>query len=130
MENIIEQVKDVLKMEAQGIMDLVDRVGPEFEEAVKIILGAKGRVILTGMGKSGLVGRKISATLNSTGTPSLFMHPAEALHGDLGMVTKDDIILSISNSGHTQEINKLLPIIKKMGAKIISFTGGCPCARL
>jgi arabinose-5-phosphate isomerase len=121
---VIEQVKEVLKIEAQGILDLIDRVGPEFEDAVKMILRAKGRVILTGMGKSGLVGRKISATLNSTGTPSLFMHPAEAIHGDLGMVTKDDIVLAISNSGTTQEINKLLPIIKQMGARIISFTGG------
>jgi arabinose-5-phosphate isomerase len=121
---VIEQVKEVLKIEAQGILDLIDRVGPEFEDAVKMILRAKGRVILTGMGKSGLVGRKISATLNSTGTPSLFMHPAEAIHGDLGMVTKDDIVLAISNSGTTQEINKLLPIIKQMGARIICFTGG------
>ena len=129
---IIDQVKDVLKIEAQGILDLMERVGPEFEEAVKMILTARGRVILTGMGKAGLVGRKISATLSSTGTPSFFMHPAEAIHGDLGMVTKDDIILSISNSGHTQEINKLLPIIKKMGARIISFTGDpdSPMARV
>jgi len=122
-KKVSEQVKEVLEIEAQGIMGLVDRVGPEFEEAVHLILRSKGRVILTGMGKSGLVARKISATLNSTGTPSLFMHPAEAIHGDLGMVTKDDVILSISNSGNTQEINRLLPIIKKMGTKIISFTG-------
>jgi arabinose-5-phosphate isomerase len=122
-KKVSEQVKEVLEIEAQGIMGLVDRIGPEFEEAVRLILRSKGRVILTGMGKSGLVARKISATLNSTGTPSLFMHPAEAIHGDLGMVTKDDVILSVSNSGHTQEINRLLPIIKKMGAKIISFTG-------
>jgi len=122
-KKVNEQVKEVLEIEAQGIMGLMDRIGPEFEKAVRLILRSKGRVILTGMGKSGLVARKISATLNSTGTPSLFMHPAEAIHGDLGMVTKDDVILSISNSGHTQEINRLLPIIKKMGAKIISFTG-------
>lgn len=129
---IIDQVKDVLKIEAQGILDLVERVGPEFEEAVQMILTARGRVILTGMGKAGLVGRKISATLSSTGTPSFFMHPAEAIHGDLGMVTRDDIILSVSNSGHTREINKLLPIIKKMGARIISFTGDLdsPMARI
>ena len=120
---IIEKVKDVLKIEAQGILDLVDRVGPEFEEAVMMILNCKGRIILTGMGKSGLVGRKISATLNSTGTSSIFLHPAEAIHGDLGMVAKDDIILAISNSGQTKEINNLLPILKKMGTKIISFTG-------
>jgi arabinose-5-phosphate isomerase len=121
---IIAQVKEVLKIEAQGIIDLMDRVGPEFEKAVQMILKAKGRVILTGMGKSGLVGRKIAATLNSTGTPALFLHPAEAIHGDLGMVTKDDIILAISNSGHTQEIDTILPILKKMEAKIIAFTGG------
>ena len=120
---ILEQAKEVLKIEAQAIMDLLDRIGPEFEKAVQMILNAKGRVILTGMGKSGLVGRKIVATFNSTGTPSLFLHPAEAIHGDLGMVTKDDIILAISNSGQTTEINNILPILKKMGAKIISFTG-------
>jgi arabinose-5-phosphate isomerase len=123
-KKISEQVKEVLEIEAQGIMDLVDRIGPEFDKAVRLILKSKGRVILTGMGKSGLVARKISSTLNSTGTPSLFMHPAEAIHGDLGMVTRDDVILAVSNSGNTQEINRLLPIIKKMGAKIISFTGG------
>ena len=130
---IIEQAKEVLKIEAQGILDLIDRVGPEFERAVNIIVKSRGRVIITGMGKSGLVGRKISATLSSTGTPSIFMHPAEALHGDLGMVTREDVVLSISNGGHTQEINKILPMIKKeMGAKIISFTGNLesPMARM
>jgi arabinose-5-phosphate isomerase len=106
---IIDQVKEVLKIEAQGILDLADRIGPDFEKAVGMILEAKGRVILTGMGKSGLVARKIAATLNSTGTPSLFLHPAEAIHGDLGMVTKEDIILAISNSGQTSEINHILP---------------------
>jgi len=120
---VIEQVKEVLEIEAQAIMGLLERVGPEFEKAVQMILEAKGRVILTGMGKSGLVGRKIAATLNSTGTPSLFLHPAEATHGDLGMVTRDDIILAISNSGQTTEINHILPILKDMEAKIISFTG-------
>lgn len=120
---IIEQVKEVLTIEAQAILDLAERVGPEFEKAVQIILDSKGRVILTGMGKSGLVARKISATLNSTGTPSLFLHPAEAIHGDLGMVTKEDIVLAISNSGQTAEINTILPIIRNMGAKIVSFTG-------
>ena len=120
---IIDEVKEVLRIEAQGIMGLIDRIDPEFEKAVQMILEAKGRVILTGMGKSGLVGRKIAATLNSTGTPSLFLHPAEAIHGDLGMVTKDDIIIAISNSGQTKEINKLIPILKTMDARIISFTG-------
>ena len=121
---IREQAKEVLNIEAQAILDLVDRIGPEFERAARMILEAKGRVILTGMGKSGLVARKISATLNSTGTPSLFLHPAEAIHGDLGMVTRDDIVLAISNSGHTAEINNLLPILKNMDARIISMTGG------
>ncbi|RLB13338.1 MAG: KpsF/GutQ family sugar-phosphate isomerase [Deltaproteobacteria bacterium] len=120
---VIEQAKEVLKIEAHGILGLVDRIGPEFKKAVDMILKSKGRVILTGMGKSGLVARKITATLNSTGTPSLFLHPAEAIHGDLGMVTGDDIILAVSNSGQTPEINTILPILKKMGAKIISFTG-------
>ncbi|MBW1802973.1 MAG: KpsF/GutQ family sugar-phosphate isomerase [Deltaproteobacteria bacterium] len=120
---ISEQVKEVLEIEAQGILDLIERVGTEFEKAVRMILDSKGRVILTGIGKSGLVGRKISATLNSTGTPSLFLHPAEAIHGDLGMVTKDDVILAISNSGQTLEINNILPILRNMGAKIIGFTG-------
>jgi arabinose-5-phosphate isomerase len=124
MDMIIEQAKDVLKIEAQGILDLIDRVGPEFEKAVQLMVKSKGRVIITGMGKSGLVGRKISSTLSSTGTPSIFMHPAEALHGDLGMVTRDDVVIAISNSGHTHEINKILPMIKKdMGAKIICLTG-------
>lgn len=121
---IREQAKEVLNIEAQAILDLVERIGPEFERAAHMILEAKGRVILTGMGKSGLVARKISATLNSTGTPSLFLHPAEAIHGDLGMVTRDDIVLAISNSGHTAEINTLLPILKNMNARIISMTGG------
>lgn len=121
---VIEQAKEVLKIEAQSILNLVERVGPDFEKTIEMILNAKGRVILTGMGKSGLIGRKIAATLNSTGTPSLFLHPAEAIHGDLGMVTRDDIVLAISNSGQTAEINGLLPILKEMGAKIIAFTGG------
>ncbi len=121
---IIEQAIQVLKIEAQSILGLTEQIGPEFEKAVDIILNAKGRVILTGMGKSGLVARKISATLNSTGTASLFLHPAEAIHGDLGMVTSNDVVLAISNSGHTAEINRILPILKDMGAKIILFTGG------
>jgi len=121
---VIRQAKEVLKIEAQGILGLVDRVGPEFEKAIEIIMKAKGRVILAGMGKSGLIARKIAATLNSTGTPSHFLHPAEAIHGDLGMVTSDDVVVAISNSGQTTEINNILPMLKKIGAKIIGFTGG------
>jgi arabinose-5-phosphate isomerase len=119
---VIEQVKEVLKIEAEAILDLMERIGPEFDKAVQMILASKGRVILTGMGKSGLVARKIASTLSSTGTPAFFLHPGEAIHGDLGMVTRDDIILAISNSGYTQEVKNILPILKKMGAKIITFT--------
>lgn len=120
---IAEQVKEVLKIEAEAILNLMDRIGPDFEKAVQLLLNAKGRVILTGIGKSGLIARKISATLNSTGTPSLFLHPVEAIHGDLGIVTKDDIILIVSNSGSTSEIITLLPMLKNLGTRIISFTG-------
>lgn len=120
---VIDQVREVLRIEAEAILGLMERVGREFDKAVHMILSARGRVILTGIGKSGLVARKISATLNSTGTPSLFLHPTEALHGDLGMVTKEDVVLVISNSGHTSEITQILPMLKRMGAKIISFTG-------
>ncbi len=120
---IIDYAKEVLRIEAESILALIKRLGPEFEMAVNIILASRGRVILTGMGKSGLIARKVSATLNSTGTPSIFLHPAEAIHGDLGMVTKDDIVIAISNGGKTVEINRLLPILKGMGVKIISFTG-------
>jgi len=128
---IAEEARNVLKIEAQGILSLMERVGPEFEKAIDMIMEAKGRVILTGMGKSGLVARKISATLSSTGTPSFFLHPAEASHGDLGMVTSNDIVLAISNGGHTPEINSILPLLKEMGARVISFTGGLdsPMAR-
>jgi len=121
---LVEEARDVLKIEAQGILSLVERVGQEFENAVNMILNAKGRVILTGMGKSGLVARKISATLSSTGTPSFFLHPAEASHGDLGMVTSKDIVLAISNGGNTPEVNTILPLLKEMGAGVIAFTGG------
>jgi arabinose-5-phosphate isomerase len=120
---VIEEAREVLKIEAESILSLVDRIGAEFEEAVDILFRAKGRIILTGMGKSGLIGRKISATLNSTGTPSMFLHPGEAIHGDLGTVTRDDIVMAISNSGQTREINAILPILKQMGTKIISLTG-------
>jgi len=120
----IEQARKVLKIEAQSILGMIKKLGPEFEKAIDIILKSKGRVILTGMGKSGLIARKISATLNSTGTPSLFLHPGEAIHGDLGMVTHDDVVLAISNSGQTAEINTILPILNNMGSNIISFTGG------
>jgi arabinose-5-phosphate isomerase len=102
---------------------LIERIGPEFEQAVEAILATKGRVILTGMGKSGIVARKVTATLNSTGTPSLFLHPAEAIHGDLGMVTADDIVIGISNSGYTKELTAIIPTLKSLGTTLIAFAG-------
>jgi arabinose-5-phosphate isomerase len=120
---LIRQAREVLQIEAQGILDLVERIGQEFEQAVEMILQSKGRVILTGIGKSGLIGRKISATLNSTGTPSHFLHPAEALHGDLGMVSDDDIVIAISNSGYTKELIQIMPNLKEIGTKLIAFCG-------
>ena len=115
--------KDVLKIESDSIKNLIKTLGKDFNNAVTLLMQTKGRVVVTGMGKPGIIGQKISATLSSTGTASLYLHPAEAIHGDLGRVTKDDIILALSNSGETDEVKKLLPIIKKIGAKIIAFTG-------
>lgn len=122
-EDIIEVAKKVLKTEAEAISSLVERVGKEFEKAVDMIYNSKGRVVVTGMGKSGIVGKKIAATLASTGTPAFFMHPAEASHGDLGMVTSDDIVIAISNSGETEEILNLIPFLKRFNVNIISITG-------
>jgi len=121
--SLIKQAREVLQIEAQGVLDLIERIGTEFEQAVEMILNSKGRVIFTGIGKSGLVGRKIMATLNSTGTPSLFLHPVEAVHGDLGVVTANDIVIAISNSGYTNELVNILPILKNLGAKLIAFCG-------
>lgn len=120
---ILGEIKEVLRIEAEGILNLVDRVGPELAEAVHCIYKSRGRVIVTGIGKSGLVGRKIVATLNSTGTKALFLHPVEALHGDLGMVSSRDIVLALSNSGETQELNVMLPTLKNLGTRIIAITG-------
>lgn len=121
--NRVKLAREVLKIEAEAIRRLIRKIGVEFEEAVDMILSCRGRVVVTGMGKPGIVGQKISATLSSTGTASLFLHSAEAVHGDLGRVRKDDIIIALSNSGETGEIKELLPIIKKIGARLISFTG-------
>ena len=120
---ILDDAREVLELEAQGILNLIPKLGPEFARAVEAIYEIKGRVILTGIGKSGIVARKIVATLNGTGTPSLFLHPVEAMHGDLGMVTSKDIVLAISNSGETGELTLLLPSLKQIGAKVISFVG-------
>ena len=120
---IIKRAKQVLKIERDAINNLISRIDAEFQKVVETIYRTKGRVIVTGMGKPGFIAQKISATLSSLGTPSLYLHPAEALHGDLGRVTKDDVIVSLSNSGETEELVKLLPVIKKIGAKLISIVG-------
>lgn len=119
----INRAKDVLKLEAQSILRLVDRLDKNFSRAVNLIFKCKGRVIITGIGKSGLIGRKIVATLTSTGTQALFLHPVEGIHGDLGIVTKDDVLLAISNSGETHELMPIISSVKHIGAPIIAFTG-------
>lgn len=118
-----KQAIEVLKIEAEGILKMADRIDNNFTKMLETIFRSKGRLIISGIGKSGIVGRKIVATLNSTGTRSLFLHPAEAMHGDLGMVDKQDIFMALSNSGETDELNTLLPSIRKIGCKIIAFTG-------
>ena len=120
---ILQRAKEVLNIEAQGIVSLVDRLDDVFLRAVELLQGCHGKVVVTGMGKSGLIGRKIAATLSSTGTPSFFLHAGDAVHGDLGMVMKGDVILAVSNSGETEEILKLLPHFKVNGLKIIVLTG-------
>lgn len=120
---IIEQARQVLAIEAAAIEELIPRINGQFTIAVQMILACKGRVIVTGMGKSGLVGKKIAATLASTGTPAFFLHPAEGIHGDLGMVTAEDIVLALSNSGETGEIISIIPAIKRIGAPIIAMCG-------
>lgn len=118
---IIENAKQVLTIEAQAIQNLIPRIGDQFIAAVEMILACRGRVIVTGMGKSGIIGKKIAATLASTGTPAFFLHPAEGIHGDLGMVTVNDVVLALSNSGETEEVVRILPIIKRIGAPIIAM---------
>lgn len=123
MEKIIDIAKRVLKIEADAVAALAGKLNSDFEKAVEIIFNSKGRVVVTGMGKSGLVGKKIAATLASTGTPAFFLHPAEASHGDLGMVTSDDVIIAISNSGETEELIGLIPFLKRFNVSVISMAG-------
>jgi arabinose-5-phosphate isomerase len=121
--NLLKRAKEVLDIEAEAIKNLKSRIGPDFVKAVELILKTKGRVVVSGMGKTGIIAEKFSATLASTGTPSLFLHTAEAIHGDLGKVTSEDIVVILSNSGSTEEMRQLLPLLKKIGSKIISLTG-------
>jgi arabinose-5-phosphate isomerase len=115
--------REVIQLEAEALQTLATRVDAQFAEACRLVLACQGRVIVTGMGKSGHIGGKIAATLASTGTPSFFVHPGEASHGDLGMITPTDVVLAISNSGETAEILTILPIIKRMGVKLIALLG-------
>ena len=119
----IAAAREVLTIEARAITDLIPRVDASFEQAIQIILQCRGRVVVSGIGKSGHIARKIASTLASTGTPAFFVHPAEASHGDLGMVTRDDVFLALSNSGESAEVLTLIPVLKRQGAKLLALTG-------
>ncbi len=119
----IEEAKKVLKIEARAIKNLISTIDRNFEKAVEIAASCKGRIVVMGMGKSGLIGKKIAATLASTGTPAFFLHPAEGILGDVGMMTEGDLVLALSHSGETEEIEKLLPVIRRMNLKLIAITG-------
>lgn len=119
----IEEAKKVLRIEARTIKNLIPGIDHNFEKAVEMVASCKGRIVVMGMGKSGLIGKKIAATLSSTGTPAFFLHPAEGILGDVGMMTEGDLVLALSHSGETEEIEKLLPVIRKMNLKLIAITG-------
>lgn len=123
MKEMLEHAQNVLRMEAEAILELVPRVDENFTAAVEMILVCPGRTVITGMGKSGIIGRKMAATLASTGTPSFYLHPAEGIHGDLGMVTAGDVVIALSNSGETGEVLNILPSLRRIGAKIIAMVG-------
>jgi arabinose-5-phosphate isomerase len=120
---ILDRARRVLEIEARGIADLKDRLGEEFVRAVEILYACEGKVVVTGLGKSGVICHKIAATLSSTGTPAFFLHAADGVHGDLGMIMRGDVVLAVSNSGETDELLLLLPIVKRMGLKLIVITG-------
>ncbi|PZR31580.1 MAG: D-arabinose 5-phosphate isomerase, partial [Ectopseudomonas oleovorans] len=121
--DLIDSAQRTIRLELEAVQELLPRINADFIKACELTLSCKGRVVVVGMGKSGHIGNKIAATLASTGTPSFFVHPAEASHGDMGMITKDDIVLALSNSGSTAEIITLLPLIKRLGIRLISMTG-------
>ena len=123
MEAMLKHAQEVLRMEAEAILELVPRVDANFVAAISLILDCPGRTVITGMGKSGIIGRKMAATFASTGTPSFYLHPAEGIHGDLGMVTASDVVIALSNSGETGEILNILPSLRRIGAKIIAMVG-------
>ncbi len=119
----LDTARRVLRIEAEALTELLQRLDASFERAVELLLACKGRVVVIGMGKSGLIGRKIAATFSSTGTPSVFLHPAEAVHGDLGMLMREDVVLAVSYGGETEEIAALLETIKRLGLRMITLTG-------
>lgn len=121
---LINSAKEVFDIEANSVLKLKERLGEDFVKAIDIIYSSKGKVVVTGMGKSGLVGRKIASTLCSTGTPAVFLHPAESTHGDSGIISRNDVVIAISNSGETQELLNLLPLIMRFGVPLIGVTGG------
>lgn len=123
MLDLLETGRRVLEIESRAVADLAERIGASFEAAVQMLRGCKGRVVVSGMGKSGIICQKIASTLSSTGTPSLFMHPAEAIHGDLGMIVAGDVLLAVSNSGETPEVVRLLELVRRIDARIVSLTG-------
>jgi arabinose-5-phosphate isomerase len=127
-EGLVELGRQALNVEIDGLRAQLPRLGTDFARACRICLNCRGRIVVTGMGKSGHIGGKIAATLASTGTPSFFVHPGEASHGDLGMITRDDAVLALSNSGETAEILTILPVIKRLGVPLIAFTGNSDSA--
>jgi arabinose-5-phosphate isomerase len=119
----VEAARGFLRAEAEAVLEMAERLGPSFDSAVQLLLDCPGKVIVTGMGKAGHVGHKVAATLSSTGTPSIFLHPAEGVHGDLGVVTSSDVVVALSNSGETEEVLRILPAFKRVGAPLIAMTG-------
>ncbi|MBF0588216.1 MAG: KpsF/GutQ family sugar-phosphate isomerase [Magnetococcales bacterium] len=122
-QTVLDEAREIIRLEADAVRSLIDQLDDGFVRAVDLMYNCRGRVVVTGMGKSGLIGKKIAATLASTGTPSLFLHPAEGGHGDLGMVTRQDVVVALSNSGETEELLGLLPVIKRLGTPLIGVVG-------
>lgn len=120
---MLERAREVLQIEAEAVLGLKGRLDEGFVSAVNLVVGCKGRIVVTGIGKSGAIARKVAGTLSSTGSPAIFLHPAEGVHGDLGMVTAQDVVLAFSNSGETDELTAIVPVLKRMGAKLISMVG-------
>ena len=127
-KQVLDLARKTFEIEAAAVLGLAQRLGGEFAQAVELILACPGRVVVMGMGKSGHIGRKIAATLASTGTPAMFVHPAEASHGDLGMITGHDVVLAISNSGESEELTVILPVLSRQGVPMIAITGGAQSA--